>query len=244
MRHAGAIRIDHALGLMRLFLVPPGGTAADGAYVRYPFGRQLQAVAEESRRAGCVVIGEDLGTVPEGFRPRMAGAGLLGYRVVWFEREWPDPRFRPPEQYLAAALATISTHDLPTVRGFFAGQDIAWRDRLGHFPGPDALRAEQETRARDVWLLSERLGWQGLPADPADPTQRAVSLHRFLARTSSWLAAVQLEDLADELEQANLPGTIDEHPNWQRRLSRPFEEVLASEHAVRILAAMREERPH
>ena len=95
-----------------------------------------------------------------------------------------------------------------------------------------------------MWLLSERLGWQGLPADPADPAQRAVSLHRYLARTSSWLAAVQLEDLADELEQANLPGTIDEHPNWRRRLSRAFDEVLASDHAVRIMAAMREERPH
>jgi 4-alpha-glucanotransferase len=244
MRHAGAVRIDHALGLMRLFLIPPGGTAADGTYVRYPFGRLLTAVAEESRRAGCVVVGEDLGTVPDGFRPRMLDAGLLGYRVVWFEREWPDPRFRPPEHYPDQALATISTHDLPTVRGFFAAQDIAWRHRLGHIPGPDALRVEHETRARDVWLLSEQLGWQGLPADPADPAQRAVSLHRYLARTSSWLAAMQLEDLADELEQANLPGTIDEHPNWRRRLSRAYDEVLASDHAARIMAAMREERPH
>ena len=243
MRHAGAIRIDHVLGLMRLFLIPPGGTAADGAYVRYPFGRLLEAVAEESRSTQCLVVGEDLGTVPEGFRPRISDAGLLGYRVVWFEREWPEPRFCAPERYPDQALATISTHDLPTVRGFFAGQDIVWRDRLGHFAGPDALRAEHEARGRDVWLLSERLGWQGLPADPADPDARSVSLHRFLARTASQLAAVQLEDLADELEQVNLPGTIDEHPNWCRRLPRPFAEVLASDLATRIMAAMREERP-
>ena len=144
MRHAGAVRIDHALGLMRLFLIPPGGTAADGAYVRYPFSRLLRAVAEESRVSGCIVIGEDLGTVPEGFRPRMLEAGLLGYRVVWFERDWPDPRFLPADRYPAQALATISTHDLPTVRGFFAANDIAWRERLGHIAG-----ARPAGRARD-----------------------------------------------------------------------------------------------
>ena len=93
-------------------------------------------MAEESRRAGCVVIGEDLGTVPDGFRPRMLEAGLLGYRVVWFEREWPDPRFRPPEHYPAAALATISTHDLPTVRGFFAARTSPGATGWATFPGP------------------------------------------------------------------------------------------------------------
>ena len=243
MRHAGAVRIDHALGLMRLFLIPPGGTAADGAYVRYPFSRLLRAVAEESRASGCNVIGEDLGTVPEGFRPRMLEAGLLGYRVVWFERDWPAPRFLPAERYPAQALATISTHDLPTVRGFFAANDIAWRERLGHIAGVDALRAEHETRARDIALLGDRLRAQGLPADSDDPAERSVTLHRFLARTPSCLAALQLEDLADELEQANLPGTIDEHPNWRRRLSRPVDAVLSSDLAARILTAMREERP-
>ncbi|MFO1039033.1 MAG: 4-alpha-glucanotransferase [Geminicoccaceae bacterium] len=243
MRHAGIIRIDHALGLARLFLIPPGGTAADGAYVRYPFGHLLKAVAEESRAAGCVVIGEDLGTVPDGFRERLQATGLLGYRVVWFERRWPDPAFLRPFHYPYQALATLSTHDLPTVRGFLAGQDLLWRERLGHFATAAAAETERATRRRDLDLLVDALRADWLPVEPTDRTAFAVALHRYLARTHACLAAVQLDDLADELDQPNLPGTIDEHPNWRRRQSASYEEILGSEHARRILTAMREERP-
>ena len=244
MRHAGAIRIDHALGLMRLFLVPPGRDATAGAYLRYPYGLLLRAVAEEARAAGCMVIGEDLGTVPDGFREPLAAAGVLGYRVVWFERDWHGDRgYLPPERFPAQALATVSTHDLPTVRGHFAAQDIAWRERLGLYPAPERAEQDRRQRAEDADLLLRRLRELGLLAEPADETARTLALHRYLARSASALAAVQLEDLAGDGEQPNLPGTVFEHPNWCRRCPLAVEELIAAPLAAGILAIMRTERP-
>lgn len=244
MRHAGAVRIDHALGLLRLFLIPPGGSAAEGAYVRYPFARLLQAVAEEARACGCVVIGEDLGTVPDGFREPMLAAGLLGYRVVWFERDWEGDRsFRPPERFPAQALATVSTHDLPTVRGYFAAQDILWRERLGLYPDSGNAEEDRRQRADEAALLLDRLRAEGLLGEEEGDEERAAALHRYLARSACELAAVQLDDLAGELEQANLPGTIAEHPNWRRRCSRTIDAVTKEPRAGRLLAIMRAERP-
>lgn len=244
MRHAGAVRIDHALGLMRLFLIPPGGSAAEGAYVRYPYARLLRAVAEEARAHDCVVIGEDLGTVPDGFREPMLGAGLLGYRVVWFERDWEGDRsFRPPERFPAQALATVSTHDLPTVRGYFAAQDILWRERLGLYPDPGRVEEERRQRADEAALLLDRLRAEGFLGEEDGDEERAAALHRYLARSACDLAAVQLDDLVGELEQANLPGTIAEHPNWRRRCPRTIDELTAQPLAGRLLAIMRAERP-
>lgn len=245
MRHAGALRIDHALGLMRLFLIPPGGSATDGAYVRYPYARLLRAVAEEARAAGCVVIGEDLGTVPDGFRGPMLGAGLLGYRVAWFERDWHgDQRYLPPGRFPAQAMATVSTHDLPTVRGFFVAQDVLWRERLGLYADPAQAEAGRRERAHEAGLLLERLREEGLLGQgEASEEARTLALHRYLARSASALAAVQLDDLAGELEQPNLPGTIAEHPNWRRRCPLGVSEVARAPLAARILATMREERP-
>jgi len=243
MRHAGAVRIDHVLGLMRLFLIPEGGSAASGAYVRYPFLRLVRAIAEASRDTGCVVIGEDLGTVPDGFRPQIAEAGILGYRVLWFERAWPDPRFLPPGAWAAQVLAVVSTHDLPTVRGFLAARDLDWRGRLGHFPDPGRLQGERDARQRDVFLLDDRLREEGLLHGPADDDARTVGVHALLARTPSALVAIQLEDLIGEVEQANLPGTVHEHPNWRRRNAVDIEDALALPLAVRILDAVRAERP-
>lgn len=244
MRHAGAIRIDHALGLMRLFLVPPGCDATAGAYLRYPYARLLRAVAEEARAAGCMVIGEDLGTVPEGFREPMAAAGVLGYRVAWFERDWHGDRgYLPPERFPAQALATLSTHDLPTVRGHFLGQDIAWRERLGLYPAPEQAGHDRRQRADEVELLRQRLRGLGLLAEQADETACVLALHRYLARAASELVAVQLEDLTGETEQPNLPGTVETHPNWRRRYALTVEELTAAPFAAAILAIMREERP-
>ncbi|MEK0083309.1 4-alpha-glucanotransferase [Benzoatithermus flavus] len=244
MRHAGALRIDHALGLMRLFLIPPGGTAADGAYVRYPYARLLRAVAEEARASGCIVIGEDLGTVPEGFREPMLGAGLLGYRVVWFERDWHgDQSFLPPERFPAQAMATVSTHDLPTVRGWFLAQDVLWRERLGLYRDQEQAEADRRARLHEAALLLERLRASGLLGDEADEEARTLALHRHLGRSASELAAVQLDDLAGELEQPNLPGTIAGHPNWRRRCPLAVDAVTGSPLAARILTVMRAERP-
>lgn len=245
MRHAGAMRIDHALGLLRLFLIPPAAGAAAGAYLRFPYGRLLRVVAEEARAAGCVVIGEDLGTVPDDFRGPMFAAGLLGYRVAWFERDWEGDRsFAPPERFPAQALATVSTHDLPTVRGWFAGQDILWRERLRLYADPDGAAASHRLRAQDADLLLDRLRASGLlGAGEVDPEARTLALHGYLARTASTLAAVQLEDLTDELEQPNLPGTVTEHPNWQRRYRHPVDTLTSEPLAARILAVMAAERP-
>jgi 4-alpha-glucanotransferase len=244
MRHAGALRIDHALGLMRLFLIPPGGTAADGAYVRYPYARMLRAVADEARACGSIVIGEDLGTVPDGFRGPMLGAGLLGYRVAWFERDWHgDQSYLPPERFPVQAMATVSTHDLPTVRGFFVAQDILWRERLGLYAEPWRAEEDRRQRAREAALLLERLRACGLLSGEEDDQARTLALHRYLGRSASELAAVQLDDLTGELEQPNLPGTITEHPNWRRRCPLAVDEVTTSPLAARILALLRAERP-
>ncbi|HET6468650.1 MAG TPA: 4-alpha-glucanotransferase [Geminicoccaceae bacterium] len=245
MRHAGALRIDHVMGLSRLFWIPTGGSAADGAYVRYPFRDLRRILALESRRQRCVVIGEDLGTVPAGFRDAMAESGVLSYRVAWFERD-PSGDFLPPDAYPAQALASVSTHDLPTVRGFWAGRDIAWRERLGVFTAEQA-EAERRRRDQDIRRLSAALEREGLlpaegGADGPDAAAVAEAIHRFLARTPAALVLVQLEDLAGEAEQPNLPGTIESHPNWRRRLRLALEDLLQDRLARRVLAAVREER--
>ena len=234
-RHAGALRIDHVLGFARQFWIPEGAPAAVGTYVRFPFEVMARLCALVSHRRRCVVIGEDLGTVPEGFRERLHAAGMLSCRVLWFERE--EARFRRPDEYPYAALASVSTHDLPTVQGFMAGTDVDWRADIGEHD--DATRREaQAERGRDRAALEEALAAAGLGDKPV-----VVALHRFLAASSAALALVQMEDLAGAREQPNLPGTVDEHPNWRRRLEAPAEDVFATPLARDILAAMRAERP-
>lgn len=244
MRHAGALRIDHVMGLRRLFWVPAGGGPGDGAYVRYPFTAHLAVLAVESHRAGCVVVGEDLGTLPRGFRPALRRAGVLSSRVLYFERERTG-NFGPPRRYREASVASVGTHDLPTLRGFLADQDIGWRERLGLFADADGAERARRERALDrdrlarlldrahLRVADERPGLEGL----------AVALHRWLARTPAALLQVALEDLTLALEQPNLPGTVDGHPNWRRRYPGTAAELLASPFARRLLAALREERP-
>ena len=234
-RHAGALRIDHVLGFARQFWIPEGAPASEGTYVSFPFEVMSRLCALVSHRHRCVVIGEDLGTVPDGFRERLHAAGMLSCRVLWFERD--DERFRRPDEYPRAALASVSTHDLPTVKGFMAGKDVDWRADIG---GQDADSREeaQASRGRDKAALDAALERAGMGEEPV-----AVALHRFLAASSAALALVQMEDLAGALEQPNLPGTLDEHPNWRRRLERPVEDVFASSPARDILAAMRDQRP-
>ncbi len=182
-----------------------------------PSRQALAAVARESRERRCLVVGEDLGTVPEGFREPMNEAGILSCKVLWFER-WADGLFKAPDAYDARALATISTHDLSTVRGFFSDADLAWRERLGLYPSAAQAAGERQRRATAIQQLRDALRYAGLPADPADPEALTEALHRYLARTPSWLVGAQIEDLLGEQEQPNLPGTIDEHPNWRRRM--------------------------
>lgn len=204
LRHAGMLRIDHILGFERGFWLPEG---LPGLYVAMPRAELLAVVRIEAARAGAVVVGEDLGTIPEGLRAALDQAGVLGCRVAMFERDWDgDGAFTAPETYTEAALASWGSHDLPTWAGWRKGRDLDWRETLGELADPAAARAR---RAAEVAGFDALAG----PA-PAD-------LARHLAASASRLVAVQAEDLLGAEEQANLPGTVLEHPNWRRRLALP-----------------------
>ena len=220
MAHAGIVRIDHVLGLDRSFWVPECG--APGGYVRYPLEPLLGLVRIEAARAGCIVVGEDLGTVPKGLRRRLADAGVLGCAVMQFETDHCG--FRPPRHYRSASIASAGTHDTPTLKGWWSGRDIELRHRLGRTTEKDrttSLAARAKARGNLGRLLVEE-GHAAADLDPGAPPPEAgdatvVAVHALLAGAGSPLLAVQLDDVLGIVEQQNLPGTIDEHPNWRRR---------------------------
>jgi 4-alpha-glucanotransferase len=248
MRHAGILRIDHVMGLRRLYCVPQGAPATAGAYVNYPFHDLLRLVALESRRNECAIVGEDLGTVPDGFRDTMRAANALSYRVFVFERRH-DGSFTPPRDYPPLAAASAATHDLATLKGFWLGHDIEWRQRLAIYPDDAAAMTETAERHRDRHLLLEALAAERLlPRErfgefllgdvPVYTAELGEAIHVFLARSQARLMLVQLEDLSGEGEQANLPGTSDSHPNWRRRLSSRIEDLLAGRDMIRLAALL------
>ncbi|MFN3945656.1 MAG: 4-alpha-glucanotransferase [Allosphingosinicella sp.] len=230
LRHAGGIRIDHAMSLRRLWVIPRGAPATEGVYLAYPQGRLMDILAEESRRAETVVVGEDLGTVPLGFREEMEARNFLGMRVLWFERTGRGG-FRKPESYSKSAAAMTSTHDLPTVAGWWSGRDIDWGWKIGRTSAHDSEAAERAAREQDKARLKR--AFRGAGIDPGDPVGAACA---FVAQSASDLAIIPAEDLIGEPEQPNLPGTIDEHPNWRRRLPGLAEDMLsAPDVAARIV---------
>ncbi len=247
MRHAGILRIDHVMGLQRLYWVPSGVPATSGAYVNYPFRDLLRLLALESRRNGCAVIGEDLGTVPEGFRETMQAANLLSSRVFVFERRH-DGSFIPPGDYPPLAAASAGTHDLATLKGFWLGHDIEWRRRLGVYPDMAAEATEMAERRRDRHLLIEALSREGLlmpdrfgaflsaDGEPAYSEELGEAILLYLARSRARLMLVQIEDVVGEAEQINLPGTSDAHPNWRRRLSARLDDLFAGPEMARAAA--------
>lgn len=245
MRHAGALRIDHVMALQHLFWIP-AGTEGEGAYVTYPLQDLTRIVALESRRNRCLVIGEDLGTVPEGFRPAMARAGILSYRVLYFERDGQG-NFLPPEAYPEDALVTVTTHDLATFAGFWQGRDLDWRTRLGLYPSEDARNGDAGGREHDRWRLLEALARAGVLPDsqrdrhaiPEATMELVAAVYRYLAKTPGRVLNMQIEDAIGEIEQPNLPGTVDQHPNWRRRLRLTLEEMgaeMATAEGLRTLA--------
>jgi 4-alpha-glucanotransferase len=242
-RRAGALRIDHVMALWQLFLIPPGATPAEGTYVRFPIEDMLRALAAASQANQTVVIGEDLGNVPEGFRDVMAAAGVLSYRILFFERDHAG--FIPPERYPARALTCLSTHDLPTFQGWWRGDDVDLRAAHGLF-GPEA--AEDQRRARDhergdlLRALADAGVWTGTPGATA-PDDLVVAVHRHLARAPSMLFAARLEDMAGEVAPVNLPGTVDVYPNWRRRLGVTLEDLADTPLFSGIAAALAAERP-
>jgi len=236
MRHAGAIRIDHAFQLQRLFLIPSGAPASQGAYVDYPFEAMLAVLRVESHRARCLVIAEDLGTAPEGFSDAIMESGVLSYRVLPFERE--GSAFKAPGRYPRSAMAVISTHDLPTFTGWWQGLDIDLRQTLGIFD-PETAAGERASRKADKQHLTEALAREALlpsPRVPENPPLEATV--RYLARACSVLTALQIEDASGELNQPNMPGMDAGHPNWRRRLSNTIETIVAPNSRLSRLAAV------
>lgn len=241
-RHAGAVRIDHAMSLHRLFWIPQGFSPAEGAYVLYPMPDMVRALADASREARALVIGEDLGVVPQGFREEMDAAGILGSTVFFFEQQ--AGRFRPPRDYRRNTLACIGSHDTATLAGWWRGDDIALRRDLNLH---DDAAADEARRARDREregvrdLLAEEGLISGGEAD--DDPALAVAIHRLVARGPARLFAVQIEDLLGVAEQANVPGTVDEYPNWRRRLPVAIEELTGTARFRAIIEAVARERP-
>jgi glycogen operon protein len=239
MRHAGALRIDHAMGLSRLFWIPEGGNGADGAYVSYPFADLIGQVALESMRARCLIVGEDLGTVPDGFHTVLSEADILSYRVLLLEREGRG--FKPASSYPTRAVACVSTHDLPPLAGWLEGTDVRERAILGYVrDGPGAERersAQREALAEQ--LVRERCLVRN--ADEVPPVAEMVTgAHAFVASTASDLMLVQAEDLAGMRVAVNLPGTDRERPNWRIRSNVAVETLLAGPTAQSILGTVRE----
>ena len=253
MKNAGAIRIDHAMGLARLWWIPQSSGSSGGGYVRYPLGAMVDAVAKASQTQRCIVVGEDLGTVPENFREDVADAAILSYRVLYFERT--EAGFVSPTDYPERSLACISTHDLATLGGWWAGDDIRLRADTGR-QSAKATTRDLAARERDKVELTRALAAahlappELLAAVSAGETlphkldeHLAVAIHRFVARSASMLFAVQLDDILGAARQANLPGTTNEYPNWRIKSEILLEDLADDPRFEAFARAMREERP-
>ena len=240
--HAGGVRIDHVLGLARIWLVPEGADASEGAYLTYPTQDILRLIALESWRYRAIVIGEDLGTVPAGLDTQLARAGLLGIRVLWFETFYGG--FKRPSDWTANAIAVSTTHDLPTIAGWWSGHDIDWQIKLGLLPegfDGDQQYAQRAQMRRELWqaLLDAGCvdGDRELPAAGADAAPIEAIL-RFLAMTPAPLVILPVEDALGLSEAPNVPGTVDVHPNWRRRLPLPVDDLLDDPACARRLQVL------
>lgn len=244
MRHAGALRIDHVLGLFRQFWIPDGGTGKDGAYVRFPREAMLGVLAREAHAARAIVVGEDLGTVPPEVPPALERWGILSSKVMYFER---DSRrgYRPARSYPRMALATVNTHDHAPLAGFRAGGDIEVRAALGTLP-PRAAAAARRERARERAEMLAMLREEGLldPAREPDTRELTIAVHAWLRRTPCWMVGLSLDDLAGEETQVNVPGVaVERHRSWSRRMRAPLETLLADRDTILRLGEERRWEP-
>jgi len=218
LRHAGGLRLDHAMQVSRLWWLPAGGSPADGAYVRYDRAAMLSIMAAEARQAGAVIIGEDLGTVEPGFRTELAAHEILGTSLLWFERG-EGGRPKPPQEWRRLSLATVGSHDMPPIRGILHGDHITLRAHLGLLTRPEAEERSEHERQLADWMAMLRT--EGLPVEGADDEAVVAALHAFLARTPALLIGISLADAVGERRTQNQPGTSDEYPNWRIPLSGP-----------------------
>ena len=246
MRYYGALRFDHVMALFRQWWVPGGQSPANGAYVHYPMNLLMSALSLESCRQHCLVVGEDLGVVPDEIRAAMLEYGLLHYKVLLFEKQ--AGRFRLPEEFERQALATASTHDMPTLCSYWEGRDIELRSRLNLYPDSQTRDLVAAEREHDRQLLLNALRDQNLlPEFPQQTTQRfspslAESIHLYLARSASALAVMQIEDLLGMADPVNVPGTYWEYPNWQRKLNADIEDIAIRADIGRVLDRVNAER--
>ncbi|WP_454694751.1 4-alpha-glucanotransferase [Achromobacter aegrifaciens] len=245
LAHAGGLRIDHILGMARLWLVPDGLAAGAGAYLRYPLPELLALTALEAWRHRALAIGENLGTVPEGFNRELADHGILGMNVLWFMRREPEAAVEPtvpdapepflaPEAWPAEAVAMTSTHDLPTLHGWWAERDIDVRAKLNLLGAEDNEGLLRRRRCMDRGLLAQAMGCPAVPERPP-----LADMLRFVSSSACPLLLVPMEDLTGELEQPNLPGTVDQHPNWRQRLPAGSQACFADPAVQARLQAMR-----
>lgn len=249
MRYAGAIRIDHAAALRRLFLVPLDCRPDSGAYVEYPQDKLLQILSEASAKHQCLIIGEDLGMLPKGLQDDLTEARILSYRILSYERD--EKSFKPADAYPVLALACISTHDHQTLAGWWRGADINDRAEHGIVPPvvTDKHVEQRKHERRDLKKALEGAGAeppQQLPSKTASGQRLSdlvVSAHRFIAKTPSLLVAVRLADLVSAKNPTNIPGTSDSYPNWRPKLSVSLKDLPEAPLVRAIAGVMREERP-
>jgi 4-alpha-glucanotransferase len=247
MRHFGALRLDHVMALCRQWWVPVGLGATEGGYVHYPLDDLMAVLALESVLHRCLVVGEDLGTVPDEMRHAMAEFAVYSYKVLLFEKHG-DGRFRRPEEYVRRAIATVTTHDLPTLRGYWEGRDLELRDRLQLFPGEEIRHYVYDERVRDRAQLRAALAGVGLGDAEGDAAESAFSeslahaVQLYLARSTAGLVVFQFEDLIGMTDPVNVPGTSHEHANWQRKVSAEIEDAFGRESTLRLFADVRQAR--
>ncbi|MFD1800816.1 4-alpha-glucanotransferase [Mixta tenebrionis] len=242
MASCGALRIDHVMSMLRLWWIPYGMTADRGAYVSYPVDDLLSILALESQRHRCMVIGEDLGTVPQEIVGKLRSSGIYSWKVLFFEQESADC-YRAPQQWQRQAMASATTHDLPTLRGFWSAGDLTLGEKLGLYPDKEVLKGLFANREQQKQALLNALHQQGcvpkklgkraakLPMSP----ELSRGMQRYIAASSSALLGLQPEDWLDMDMPVNVPGTVDQYPNWRRKLSRTLEEMFSDEQISRLL---------
>jgi 4-alpha-glucanotransferase len=244
LRHSGGVRIDHVMGLFRLWWIPQGAKPTEGTYVHYDHDAMVGILALEARRAGALVVGEDLGTVEPWVRDYLRDRGVFGTSILWFEMDHGgDGGPLPAERWREYCLSSVTTHDLPSTAGYLAGEHVRLRDRLGLLTRPFDEELAADRAEQEAWLTELRRA--GLLGDDPDVDDTVLALHRFLGRTPSKLLALSLSDAVGDRRTQNQPGTCDEYPNWRVPLSGPngrqllLEDVLRDRRAATLAAAMR-----
>lgn len=250
MRHCGALRIDHVLGLMRLWWVPKGESASQGAYVNYPVKDMLAILALESHRQQCSVIGEDLGTVPEEIISELSDAGVHSYKVFFFERSNADGGYISPKHYISQSMATLCTHDMPTLRGFWHCEDLKMGRELGLYPDEEQLSQLFDDRLASKQAILESVAWHGFLPEGVGRDASLVPMDSYLSEAlqihvasgASALLSVQLEDWLEMDKPVNVPGTVDEYPNWRRKLTMNLDDVFSLDSVNRLASKLSEAR--